>query len=155
MFPWGTFPFNEDAKKWSEQMSTSDIQSFVNEMLKKYLPSQMENIASQQNSASNHTINENQHDSKRPDTQVFETFDFVFIRIHLLNEDQKTRLKFFHTSNLAIIENFFEDGDRFSIPLPCLVKRKGAVALIKDLILEVKIPKNIDMQFTEVDITEK
>lgn len=156
MFPWGKFPFNDDIKKFSEQMKPEDIQSYVNDMIKKYIPSQGDHSTeSETTSPVNCSLPDQTGKQKKFDAAVFETFDFVFIRIKIPNEEQQKHLKFFHTSNKAIIENFFEMGDRHTITLPCLVKRKGATALIKDLILEVKIPKSVDMQYTEVDISEK
>ncbi|GIN91041.1 spore germination protein GerT [Siminovitchia terrae] len=155
MFPWGKFPFNEDLKKMTEQMKPNDIQSYVNEMIKKYIPSQWENSAETETANPFNASTTNQGQQAKPDVDVFETFDYVFIRIKLQSEEQQKQLKFFHTSNQAIIENFHEMGDRHTITLPCLVKRKGATALVKDLILEVQIPKNVDMQYTEVDISEK
>jgi HSP20 family molecular chaperone IbpA len=64
-------------------------------------------------------------------------------------------LKIFHTSNQAIIENIPGCDERQVITLPCLVKKKGAVAQYQDGILELKIPKSIDMQYTEIDVSEK
>ncbi|VEF48239.1 spore coat protein [Bacillus freudenreichii] len=154
MFPWGKFPFNDDFKKMTEQMKPDDIQSYVNDMIKKYIPSQWDNSAENEKT-SPFTSTSSEQNHEKLDAAVFETFDFVFIRIKLQNEEQQKHLKFFHTSNQAIIENFFEMGDRHTITLPCLVKRKGATALVKDLILEVKIPKSVDLQYTEVDISEK
>ncbi|HBZ10623.1 MAG TPA: spore coat protein [Bacillus bacterium] len=155
MFPWGKFPFNEDLKKMTDQMNPADIQSYVNDMIKKYIPSQWENSGDTKTENPFNASATGNTQEKKPDAAVFETFDYVFIRIQLQNEEQQKQIKFFHTSNQAIIENFFEIGDRHIITLPCLVKRKGATALVKDLILEVQIPKNIDMQYTEVDISEK
>ena len=44
--------------------------------------------------------------------------------------------------------------DTHKIPLPSLVKKKGTTAHYKEGMLEIKIPKNMDLQFSEVDITE-
>lgn len=153
MFPWGKFPFNDDINKMAEQMKPSDIQSYVNDMIKKYIPSQWENSAEGEKNNSMNTTSP--HPKGKLDAAVFETFDHVFIRIMLQDEEQQKQIKFFHTSNQAIVENFFEPGDRHMITLPSLVKRKGATAFVKDLILEVKLPKSVDMQYTEVDISEK
>lgn len=136
-------------------MKPSDIQTYVEDMIKKYIPSQWENSADNGTTNSFDLSGSEPAEKEKLDVAVFETFDHVFIRIKLQSEDQQKQIKFFHTSNQAIIENFFEVGDRHTITLPCIVKRKGATALVKDLILEVKIPKSVDMQYTEVDISEK
>ncbi|MBB2481919.1 hypothetical protein H5P36_17230 [Bacillus sp. APMAM] len=63
-------------------------------------------------------------------------------------------IKIYHTSNQLIIENS-SDGNRDTITLPALVKKKGTTAQYKDEILEVKMPKSVDMQYTEVDVSER
>jgi HSP20 family molecular chaperone IbpA len=155
MFPWGMFPFNNDElKQIADKMNPADIQSYISEMIKKYIPSNTENSGNpfpfQSNPASFQPKSES---SIHPD--VFETFDHIFIRIQLPNEEIHKQIKIFHTSNQAIIENFPEPGKRHTIILPSLVKRKGATALVKDQILEIKIPKMDDMQLTEVDVSER
>lgn len=156
MFPWGRFPFNDDFKAMSEHMNPSDIQAYVSEMINRYIPPTWENTDP------NFTSRPFQQKSKHEETQektlhadVFETFKHVYIRVGIPNEEQLKKIKIFHTSNQAILRNVLEDGDKHIITLPCLVKRKGAAAVAKDGILEIKIPKNIDMQYTEVDLTEE
>jgi HSP20 family molecular chaperone IbpA len=70
------------------------------------------------------------------------------------SEESLTRLKLSHTSHLLLLENIPELGDKHSIPLPSLVKKKGSTAHYKDETLEVKIPKNIDTQYSEINVTE-
>lgn len=154
MIPWGMFPFNDDLKKLNEQMNPNEIQKYVNKIMNQHLdqwnnPARNEEIQnSTQQGRSESTQTEVAH------ADVFETFDDIFIRIHLPDKEAHKRLRIFHTSNQAIIENFPLEGDRQTITLPRLVKRKGATARIKDQILELKMPINIDMQFSEIDISE-
>lgn len=157
MFPWGMFPFNNDElKNIADKMNPADIQSYISEMIKKYIPPQMENadmpFNSQSNSASSAAETENQ---QKFHVDVFETFDHIFIRVQLPDEEIHKQLKIFHTTNQAIIENMPEPGKRHTIILPSLVKKKGASAMVKDHILEIKIPKMDDTQLTEVDVSEK
>lgn len=157
MFPWGMFPFhNDELKNIADNMNPADIQSYISEMIKKYIPPQMENSDIPFNFQAN-----NASPSAEPDNQqkfhvdVFETFDHIFIRIQLPDEESHKQLKILHTSNQAIIENMPEPGKRHTIILPSLVKRKGATAMVKDRILEIKIPKMDDIQLTEVDVSER
>lgn len=85
---------------------------------------------------------------------VYETHDYIFVRIQIEQEEWLQQIKLYHTSHLLIIENIPKTGDKHSIPLPALVKKKGTSATYKEQTLEVKIPKNIDMQFSEIDIIE-
>ena len=84
---------------------------------------------------------------------VYETHDFVFVRIVIEQEEWLQQLKLYHTSNLLIIENIPEPGKKHTITLPALVKKKGSSAQYKEETLEIKILKNIDMQFSEIDIS--
>ncbi|MCM2589316.1 Hsp20/alpha crystallin family protein [Rossellomorea marisflavi] len=86
---------------------------------------------------------------------VFESFEDVYVRFELKDEGLMKKVKIYHTSNQAIIENIPSDGDRQVMTLPCLVKKKGASAHFRDGILEVKIPKSTDMQFTEIDVSDR
>lgn len=151
MFPWGEFPFNEDLKKMAKEMNPADIQAYVNKMLHDHVPGQRDQKVHQEKEAGSRV---EQGADNQIDAKVFETFDHVYVRIPLQDEGHHRKLKFYHTSNQAIIDNYFGNGERQTITLPCLVKRKGASAIAKENILEVKIPRSIDMQFSEVDIGE-
>ncbi|MCJ8006577.1 Hsp20/alpha crystallin family protein [Lederbergia wuyishanensis] len=152
MFPWGMFPFNEDIKKLTEQLNPSDVHSYVNDMMKNLMKNTpMDNMISQQTSNSTTTQPPNNGIS----AQVFETFDDVFVRVHLPENVTLSQLKIFHTSNQAIIENLQGDGSRQVITLPSLVKKKGASAQVKNQILEIKIPRSDDLQYTEITVSEK
>ncbi|MBS4222050.1 Hsp20/alpha crystallin family protein [Lederbergia citrea] len=152
MIPWGMFPFNDQIKKMTEQMNNGDVHSYVQEMMKKLVPSPMETTQNPFNTERTQSQPSSQTDFQ---VNVFETFDDVFVRISLPADVSLENMKIFHTSNQAIVENMQEKGSRKVITLPCLVKKKGATAQVKDGILEIKIPKSDDLQFTEISISEK
>jgi HSP20 family molecular chaperone IbpA len=168
MFPWSLFPFNKGMKEQMNQMNPKEIDSYVQEMMKKMFPggwssmmnpaesmkgnqpfihpmSEETNQKGPQPSASSHSVPVN----------IFETFEDVYIRMKIPDEEWMKQMKIFHTSNQAIIENIPEPGDRQVLTLPSLVKKKGAVAQFREGILELKIPKSIDMQYTEIDVSDK
>ncbi|CAM3989767.1 Hsp20/alpha crystallin family protein [Lederbergia lenta] len=146
MIPWGSFPFKDEFKKMAEEMKPGDIQSYVNDMMRKFNISQFPDTQEKSPSTSEDTA---------LGSNVFETFDYVYIRLTLPKEVTLKQLRIFHTSNQAILENIHEEGSRKVIVLPCVVKKKGATAQVKDNILEIKIPKSDDLQFTEISISEK
>ncbi|MBS4194398.1 Hsp20/alpha crystallin family protein [Lederbergia citri] len=155
MFPWGMFPFNEDIKKLTEQLNPSDVNSYVNDMMKKLMNNTpMENMLSPQKNNTNNT-NNTQKSKSEVSAQVFETFDDVYVRLHLPPNITLNHLKIFHTSNQVIVENLSEEGSRQIFTLPSLVKKKGATAQVKNQILEIKIPRNDDLQYTEITVSEK
>ncbi|MGM0854214.1 MAG: Hsp20/alpha crystallin family protein [Bacillota bacterium] len=169
MFPWSLFPFNKDMKDQMNQMNPKEMDSYIQGMMKKMFPGgwdgmmnpndMMSGAQSFMNPKGNQGQKSQRGQSSPSSTSipanVFESFEDIYIRLQVPSEEWMKQLKIFHTSNQAIIENIPENGERQVITLPCLVKKKGAVAQYKDGILELKIPKSIDMQYTEIDVSDK
>lgn len=91
--------------------------------------------------------------SKDLNAEMFETHDFIFVRVPLKDEAQLKQMKLFYTSNQVIIEHIPEMSDKHTLILPATVKRKGAQASHRDGVLELKLPKNMDFNFSEIDIS--
>ncbi|MCA1062934.1 Hsp20/alpha crystallin family protein [Rossellomorea sp. AcN35-11] len=169
MFPWSLFPFNKDMKDQLNQMNPKEMDSYIQGMMKKMFPGGWESMMNPNdmmsgahpfmnpagNQGGNSKRGQPTPSSSSIPANVFESFEDIYIRFQVPDEEWMKKLKIFHTSNQAIIENIPESGERQIITLPCLVKKKGAVAQYKDGILELKIPKNIDMQYTEIDVSDK
>ncbi|WHY65345.1 Hsp20/alpha crystallin family protein [Neobacillus sp. SuZ13] len=85
---------------------------------------------------------------------AFETHNYVYVRISIKQEEWVKQLRIYHTSNQLILEHIPHHEDKHTITLPAIVKKKGATATFKDGVLEVKIPKNIDLQYSQIDVTE-
>ncbi|MED3553451.1 Hsp20/alpha crystallin family protein [Cytobacillus praedii] len=155
MFPWNLFPFHKDAKKAMQQINSEDINKYIQNMMGQMIPEQMQGMMNPQDFMQGFAKQQKQpSSSSKLSSSVFETHDFVYVRIPLKEEEWRKKLRLFHTSNQMIIEHIPEYEDKHIITLPALVKKKGTTAHIKDGILEVKIPKNVDMQFSEVDVTD-
>jgi len=92
--------------------------------------------------------------SDRLQSTAFETHNYVYVRIPIKQEEWVKKLRIYHTSNQLIIEHIPHHDDKHTITLPAIVKKKGATATFKDGVLEVKIPKNIDLQYSQIDVTE-
>lgn len=152
MFPWGQFPFSDDIKKVSENMNPQEIQSYVHQLLKNMMPSSASPSSNSHEQAQNTSMNETQQSH---DAVVFETFDHVYIRIQFESSIDMSDVKIYHTSNKAIIENVKDKQNRQVINLPCLVKKRGAVAQVKNQLLEIRLLKSDDLQFTEISVSEK
>ncbi|MBB6446524.1 Hsp20/alpha crystallin family protein [Bacillus benzoevorans] len=161
MFPWNLFPFNKDMQNKVRQMNPEEINQYVQNIMEQmgslFQPSAT-NYMNPQDFIKSFHAGERGHSTaaKGSDIQysVYETHDFIFVRVHIEQEEWLQQLKLYLTSHLLIIENVPETGEKQSIPLPALVKKKGTSAQYKEQTLEVKIPKNIDMQFSEIDIIE-
>ncbi|MFO1444766.1 Hsp20/alpha crystallin family protein [Bacillus sp. Bva_UNVM-123] len=152
MFPWSRFPFNKDMKKMMEQIKPEEINHYIQNMMGQMLPEQMQKIMNNQN------FNGKAEQFSPPPSafpaSVFETHENVYVRLEIKDEEWLKNMRLFHTSNQMIIEHIPKFEDKHTITLPALVKRKGTTAHVKDGILEIRIPKNIDMQYSEIDITE-
>jgi HSP20 family molecular chaperone IbpA len=138
-----------------QNMKPDEIDKYVQDIMDKMMPGGMRGMMNPQDLMSNfQTPSEQQHTTNPLNSSAFETHDFVFVRIPIKNEDWVKQIRIYHTSNQLIAEGFPEYDDQHKITLPAIVKKKGAVATYKDGILEIRIPKNIDMQFSQVDVTE-
>ncbi|MEH7158698.1 Hsp20/alpha crystallin family protein [Neobacillus drentensis] len=92
--------------------------------------------------------------SDKLDSTAFETHDFVYVRMFIKKEEWVKHLRIYHTTNQLIVEHIPQREDKHTITLPAIVKKKGASATLKDGVLEVKLPKNIDMQYSEIELTD-
>ncbi|GIN88365.1 hypothetical protein J6TS2_47510 [Heyndrickxia sporothermodurans] len=175
MFPWNLFPFGNKNNPM-KQFNPQEIEKQVKDMMSQFIPGQFEGMfnyedmikrassmfqngeftQTSQTSQSSETMNQqSSNTSSNIDVNLFETFDDIYIRIPIKDEEWLKKVKIYHTSNQAIIENIPEIGNRHVVTLPTLIKKKGTVAQYKDEILEIKMTKHPDMQYTEVDVAEK
>jgi HSP20 family molecular chaperone IbpA len=157
MFPWNLFPFNKDSKNKMGQMKPADIQKYVQDMMDKLMPDSLQKMNSEdlfKNMTNMNTNQQNDSQSKKFNYLVFETHHHVYVRIPILEESWLERVKIFYTSNQLIIQHIPNHEEKHVITLPSIVKRKGSSANYKESILEIKIYKNIDIQYSEIDVTE-
>ncbi|MBY0124535.1 Hsp20/alpha crystallin family protein [Bacillus sp. S/N-304-OC-R1] len=157
MFPWSLFPFNKDMKNMMKQLKPEEIDKYVQSIMGQVFPQQLQGMMPQQNLMPGFNMNQDtpqSKDSTSLPSSVFETHNDVFVRIPINNEQWLKDMRIYHTSNQMIIEHIPERENKHTIILPALVKKKGATAYYKDGMLEMKIPKNIDMQYSEIDVTE-
>jgi HSP20 family molecular chaperone IbpA len=157
MFPWSMFPFiNKDMKDTLQKIKPEQIDSYVQDMLGKIMPGNMRGMMNPQDmfKGFQSPVSQEQSTSEILNSTAFETHDFVFIRIPIKKEEWIKQLRVYHTSNQLIVEHIPQHDDKHTITLPAIVKKKGASANFKDGVLEIKIPKNIDMQYSQIDVTE-
>ncbi|MCA1039988.1 Hsp20/alpha crystallin family protein [Bacillus infantis] len=160
MFPWNLFPFNKDMKKTMQQLKPDEIDKYVQNMMGQLFPQSMQGMGGPQNMMQGFSPFQQGNSDPSPagssklDASVYETHDYVFVRVGIKDESWLKQLKLYHTSNQIILEHIPEYDNKHTITLPALVKRKGSSASFKDSMLEVRIPKNIDMQFSEIEVTE-
>jgi hypothetical protein len=155
MFPWNMFPFGKDMKGSFQGMKPQDIEKYVQETMSKVFNQGM-NGAGFPDLSTNSQTNQDSSPLKKDlhSAHIFETHDYVFAMIPIKDEDCLKILKVCHTSNQLIIENYPLEAERQVYTLPATVRKKGGAATYKDGLLEVKIPKNTDLQYSEIDVKE-
>lgn len=156
MFPWNWFFTNENlSNDWMKQLNPADVEQFIQEMMKKTIPPNWHQTHpfSSQFEKQDPPSPEKETSPPSPPIpiEVFETFDYVFLRLRL-KEEWLQHLKIHHTSQKAIIYNVPEMGERQEIVLPALVKRKGAKAEFQDGILEICFLRMEDWQISEIHL---
>lgn len=158
MLPWNQLPFNEDMKKKLNSMNPNEIDKYVQNMVLKMFPKNMEGMLNPQEWLKDVDSFQEKHPTSQEihglQSAVFETHDFVFIRIQVKDENWLREMKIYHTSHEAIIENIPEIGEKHTLKLPAAVKRKGAVANHRDGVLEVRIPRSYQTQISEINIQD-
>ncbi|KAB7673044.1 Hsp20/alpha crystallin family protein [Bacillus sp. B1-b2] len=160
MFPWNLFPFNKESKGKLDQMKPQDIQKYVQDMMDKMMPESLQNQTMNPESMfknfsqARNMNNENVTKEEKFHYMVFETHHHVFVRIPIKDPVWLDQIKIFYTSNQIIIQHIPNMEDKQTITLPAVVKRKGSAAVYKDDILEIRIQKNSDIQYSEIDVTE-
>lgn len=139
-----------------KQMKPDEIDKYVQNMMNQMFPQGMQGMMQPQSfmpGFQNDAKQSPPSSSSLPST-VFETHDNVFVRIPIKNEQWLKDMRIYHTSNQMMIDHIPNLEDKTTIILPALVKKKGSTAYFKDGMLEIKIPKNVDMQYSEIDVTE-
>ena len=154
MFPWNFFPFSKEMQAKLQRMKPEEINQFVQNMMNKMFQSTSPHSMNMNPEVLFRRVQEPAKANSKLHYTIFETHDDIFVRVEIESEEWLQAMKLTHTSNLLILEHIPGWDDTHKIPLPSLVKKKGTTAHYKDGMLEIKIPKNMDLQFSEVDITE-
>lgn len=159
MFPWNFFPFNKNTKKMLQNLQPGEIEKYAQDMMNKMFGQQMQDISNPGEFMKNlHPFQPSSSESSSRENplqpSIFETHDYVFVMIPL-KEEWLSNMRLYHTSNRLIIEHVPERGEKHTFTLPSIVKKKGTTATLKDGLLEIKLSKNLDMNYSEIDVTEK
>ncbi|MBT2662486.1 Hsp20/alpha crystallin family protein [Bacillus sp. ISL-45] len=156
MFPWNLLPFDRNTQKKFLEMKPDEIENYVQQMMGKMLQPNMQGMLKPEEWLKG-MQQQPPSEPAKPNTglkaEMFETHDFVFVRIPLKDEDLLKQMKLFYTSNQVIIEHIPDLSDKHTLVLPATVKRKGAAANYRDGVLELRLQKIVDMQYAEIDIS--
>ena len=154
MFPWDKLPNNDMIKEMLSNVSSGQIDKYVQQMVSQMFPKQMEGMINPQEwlKSMPFTGEPRQESSQKLDAAVFETHEHVYMRIPIRDENWLKTMKVYHTSAEAIIENIPEIGDKHTFPFPVSVRKKGTMASHKESVLEIRFIKRSHHQISEVDV---
>lgn len=157
MFPFQSpFPAMNEWQKWLKHLNEKDVEKYVQNVLSSSLPQSWQ-------------MNEKPEDFRKGEDNyqyrsapvaeapplrenIFETHEAVYVKISIPDPSIFNNLKIFHTSNQAILEGLPAPNSKKVITLPAIVKKKGASANYKDGFLQIMFPKEVDFQYTEIDV---
>jgi len=147
MFPWGSFPFGKNMASGLQDMKPEAIEKYVRDAMEAYFPGQSLNPFQTAEKYGEETSQE----AGQPEAAIFNTHDFVYVRMEI-PEERMDNIRLYHTSSQLIIENLLEEGKKKVYSLPSVVKKKGASASIRDGILEIRLLRAIDVQLSEISL---
>ncbi|MEK4030449.1 Hsp20/alpha crystallin family protein [Pseudobacillus sp. FSL P4-0506] len=157
MFPFQSpFPAMNEWQKWLNHLNEKDVEKYVQNVLSSSLPSswqtneKMQDFRKDEDNYSYRSSSSAEAPSLRE--AVFETHEAVYVKISIPDPSIFDHLKIFHTSNQTILEGLPAPHNKKVIILPAIVKKKGAAANYKDGILQIMLPKEVDFQYTEIDV---
>lgn len=167
------FPFQDGIQQWMKQSShATHIEKFVQESISKSLANPMDMFQknvdtfnnmfeeSRSNMSESETSNASEPNMSNNQTTtiskvtptIFDSLDDVYVKIPIHDPASLKNLKISYTKNQVILEGFPQKEQRQVLLLPALVKKKGANTSYKDGILQIKLPKALDLQYTEIDV---
>lgn len=134
-------------------MKPDEIDQFIKGILGNVMPAQSGSTTNSQDFV-NHYRPQPSQQANSLNSTAFETHDSVFVRIPIKDDSLLKDLRIYHTANQLIVENIPERDQKNTIPLPAMVKKKGSTAKFKEGILEIKLIKSYDIQYSQIDVTE-
>lgn len=153
MFPWNFFPFSKDMKNKLQHMKPDEIDQFIKGIMGNVMSSQSGGTMNSQDMV-NHYRPQPSQQANALNSTAFETHDSVFVRIPLKDESLLKKIRIYHTAYQLMLEDIPEPGNKHSITLPAVVKKKGSSAKYKDGILEIKLIKSYEIQYSQIDVSE-
>lgn len=155
MNPWNVlFPFQKYMKNFTSSPQGKEMESYMSNMFTNWQKNGFSNDSQQNTENQTFYEQESTHQSSHDGTSLFETHTDVYVRVPIKDASSLKNIKIFHTSNTSIIEGYPNKEDRQVYTLPAIVKKRGGSAQYREGMLEIKLPKATDLQFSEINVTE-
>ncbi|KEF37284.1 hypothetical protein M670_03531 [Schinkia azotoformans MEV2011] len=162
MFPWNLNGNLQEYIKQFTNVKPNEVEDFIKKILSSHVPFQSSpqtDVKSREQKPSTLTNKEPtknptsaQHKNEPIEIKVFESHEDVFVHFPLNNKNDIKTGKIFYNSNQLILKDIPNIGDKHKVLLPAIVQQRGAKINYKNGILQIKIPKADDLQFTEIDL---
>lgn len=162
MFPWNLNGNLQDYIKQFTNVKPNEIDEFIKKILSSHVPFQpspQTDVKSREqqpstltNKEAKMTPNSTKPKNEPLEIKVFESHEDVFVHFPLQNKYDIKAGKIFYNSNQLILKDIPNIGDKHKVLLPAIVQQRGAKINYKNGILQIKIPKADDLQFTEIDL---
>lgn len=150
MFPWNkssNMPFHMN--DMLKNMNPKDVEKYVNDVMTQVFGESLPTSFPHHVSNSN---DEKRKEKQQPNMDVFETNDFVYVRIPIDRKNVK-RLTVRHTHHTLEIVYDSEKVETKKIMLPSPVRRKGTKTFIRENELEIQLVKMNEIDYTEIEIS--
>lgn len=147
------YPFarQDKVKQMGEDLSDfSSLENYMKQVFSKALPASFF-----PNIVNSPTIDSRKNKKKEMKYQVFNLHDYVIVHIPIERELNLKNAKIYHTSSELTLEGIPNSGDKQVIHLPSLVQHKRTKAILKNNMLEIRIPKVQDSRLTHIDVQKK
>lgn len=152
MWPWKFFGSSKSGFDPFKFMNEDEFQQMLDQWMKQAFPHFIQSMINEKAVNNPNISDEKNQDFYGLNEQVFETHDDVFIRVPVKDETQLKQMKIYYSLNKCVIDGLEDKNSPYTIILPATVKKKGAKAIYRDQVLEIKMPKSIEWQMSEIDV---
>ncbi|WP_374723274.1 hypothetical protein [Calidifontibacillus erzurumensis] len=172
MFPWKHFETFNDYINYLMNVRPEQVDEFIKKILDSHFPhysnvphnekTREQTASAYVSNADNKELKQNHNakqkkeetnEQKEPfEIKVFESHEDVFVHFPVKQKKDLQSGKIYYNSNQLIIKDIPAIGAKHKVLLPSIVQQRGAKIHYKNGILQIKIPKADDMQFTEIDL---
>ncbi len=142
MFPWSMLSKNNQMNDWMKKINDTGIEQNFEKIFSRFT-----------NDSLKMDVNSTEQSNHATQLEMFETNEFVFIKIPLTDRQALDKLKISYGFNKLFVEGLVENGEKQVLLLPAVVRKKEAEVYFQDSLLEIKLPKHLDTHLVDIDLS--
>ncbi|MCM3770728.1 spore gernimation protein GerT [Priestia aryabhattai] len=163
MFPFGKSPFKGMMENLPKGMASKDMNKYIQQMISSTMShsfpdfmqgneffKQAQDMMKEQQDMGNEGHGQK---LRKFDSNVINTLDECIVQLKIPNRDIVSSIKVYHTPYVCTIEGI--DGEepfKEEIQLPCSVRKKGTRAVYRSGVLEIRMPKHVNIPMSQIDV---